>query len=73
MLQIKINNIFINPLLNYSVIIRKIKKHFWNKIKSNAYATILSDEKNNKIKIIISHVSKKQCVNIIKKFKLINK
>ena len=42
-------------------------------MKKNAYAVILNNKKNDKIKIIISHASKKQRVNIINKFQSTNK
>ena len=71
MLKMKINDVFINSLSNYSVIIREVKKHLRNEIKkrtikNNAFNAILNDEKNDKIKIIISHASKKQRINIKK-------
>ena len=78
MLKMKISDISINSLSNYSVIMREIKKHLRNEIKeqtvrNNAYAAILNDEKNDEMKIIISHASKKQRVNIINEFKSIYK
>ena len=78
MLKIKISDVFINSLSNYSVIIRKVKKHLRNEIKkrvvrNNAFNAILNDEKNDKMKIVVSHASKKQRINIRKEFRSINK
>ena len=74
----KISDVSINSLSNYSIIIREIRKHLRNEIKkriikNNAFNAILNDEKNDEMKIIISHASKKQRVNIRKKFKSTNK
>ena len=78
MLKMKISDVSINSFSNYSVIIREVKKHLRNEIKkrtvrNNAFNAILNDEKNDKMKIIILHASKKQRINIKKKFKSINK
>ena len=78
MLKMKISDVFINLLSNYSVIIRKVKNHLRNEIKkrtikNNAFNAILNDEKNDEVKIVISHASKKQRINIRKKSKSTNK
>ena len=78
MLKMKISDVFINLLSNYSVIIREVKKHLRNEIKkrtvrNNAFNAILNDEKNDEMKIVISHASKKQRINIRGKFRSINK
>ena len=42
-------------------------------IQNNAYAVILNDEKNDKMKIMTSHVFKKQRVNIMNETRSFNK
>ena len=78
MLKMKISDTSINLLSNYPVIIRKVRKYLRNEIKkqtikNNAFNAILNDEENDEVKIVISHASKKQRINIRKKSKSINK